>query len=101
MAVRMVCDYCGDEIRQDETSVTLSVRGERPGQAVVNGYLAHLHTQPVEGSDDEDSCEQKVTEAMLLAISFGPSLESIPTLSGQAVAARRRRHIRPGGASRA
>jgi hypothetical protein len=99
MTVYFHCDYCGRPIEQ-EPSVKLEYRGYRPcaerfrTREPVNEYFGHFHTGHGT-ADDGGSCFDRITAAVDLAMSWGPTLESIDTLTGQAVAARRRKHTRP------
>ncbi|MEA2225568.1 MAG: hypothetical protein QOE67_850 [Solirubrobacteraceae bacterium] len=54
--------------------------------------MGHYHTQRAEGQDE--SCWSRIRSAIKLTESIGPSLEAIETISGQAVAARRRKHAK-------
>ena len=95
MSVAYHCDYCGYEI-EDGYYATIEVRGSVPSDGVLgydrlNQHYGHYHTRPL---GDGESCLERVENAFWLAHATGPSLERIPVISGQAVAARRRRHKR-------
>lgn len=90
MAITYQCDYCGEEI--DNLMVTIDATGQEPGGKYpekVSGYLGHYHSEPQDGEDR--SCYQRVEEAIDLIHSFGPTLETIETISNQQLAYRRRK----------
>lgn len=86
------CDYCGDEVTGPFYAV-IAIGGHgvdfETGEKVKLKDERHYHAGAV------DSCYRKVVDALLLAEDVGPTLETIPTISGQAVAARRRKHLPP------
>src|SRR5436190_6495437 len=98
MTVYLQCNYCGGPIEDDDLHVTIDIRGRRPMSGArypehVNEYFGHFHTEPV--LSDGSSCEEKMLDAMWLARSFGPTLETIETKSGQWVGRQRRKHTKP------
>lgn len=93
MSFAYTCDWCGDVIEDDEVRATLSVN-----QELASGdYYERLRTRDAGGwigDYHREECWPRVLDAIRLAEAAGPSLESVPTISGQAVAARRRKHRR-------
>lgn len=89
------CDYCGEEI-YGPCFAAVQVRGRgidlESGEAIVFGERDERHYH----AGSAGSCYRLVMEALWLAEDAGPSLESIPTISAQAVAARRRKHTKQG-----
>ena len=89
------CDYCGGEIES----------GHGWARLRVDGWGIDLDTFKRRKLDDErhyhagevGSCYRKVYDAVVLSEEWGPTLETIPTITGQAVAARRRKHTKPDG----
>jgi hypothetical protein len=83
------CDYCGGEIHAPYyATIVVGGRGidlETSEPVKLNGEH-HYH------AGSPDSCYRKAYDGLLLAEDAGPTLETIPTISGQAVAARRRKH---------
>ena len=104
MTVHLQCDYCGEPIDRDDKHVKIEIHGHRPTDRYrgvrdyehVNEYFGHFHTDA--RLEDGESCEGKMLAAMWLAREWGPTLETINTLTGQAAAARRRQHTKPDGA---
>jgi hypothetical protein len=88
------CDYCGREIFGPYYA-TIKVTGRGInldiGDDMVLDEEHHYH------AGEAGSCYRKAYDALLLAEEWGPTLETIPTISGQAVAARRRKHRKGGG----
>jgi hypothetical protein len=86
------CDYCGREIfapyyaRVKITGLGVDLETDEDTDLKEEH---HYH------SGEADSCYRKVMDALDLTEDAGPSLETIPTISGQAVAARRRKHHKP------
>ncbi len=99
MTTIWVCDYCGNRIYAPHY-VTVTARGKEPDpRRLLDGKyldetLGHFHTEP--GAEGEQSCYERVWTAIELAISLGPTLESIKTATPQWVGAQRRR-MRRGG----
>jgi hypothetical protein len=96
MSVTMTCDLCGEPI-EDGFFAKLDVEGVVPddgalGWQRLHTYYGHYHS--ARRGDDGHSCFWRMEEAIFLAQDAGGSLERIPTISGQAVAARRRKHRR-------
>jgi hypothetical protein len=95
MSVLMTCDYCGEAITAEQTYITLSVAGRYQdrdaalGHERVNFTFGHYHTGDT--PDGYGFCWNRVYEAAEL-VSVGGELERIPVLTGQQVAARRRKH---------
>ena len=100
MSVIITCDYCGDAI-EDGMVATIKVHGNFPdddGRSRYHSFtFGEYHTAP--NKRGEHGCYWRIKDAMNLAEGVGPSLEHIPTISGQAVAARRRKHRHEGGES--
>lgn len=86
MTIVKRCDWCGNTIEAHEacvelnTSVATAKWGEKANWC--SGWVGHYHDQ---------GCFERVHDAIRLVESLGPSLESIPTISNQALAARRRK----------
>jgi hypothetical protein len=99
----MTCDYCGEPIADGQQFVTLDVSGTYPdsesvlGHERVNFTYGHYHTGDT--PDGYGYCWDRVADAIDL-VSVGGSLERIPTLTGQQLAARRRKHTRGDGRTR-
>jgi hypothetical protein len=97
MSFTWTCDWCGREIEPGAPLVKLeqagSVRDVSGNTAEsrlystrdVSGWIGHYH-----GRD----CWQQVREGIDLVLAAGPSIDRIPTTSGQKIAALRRRHTR-------
>lgn len=97
MTVIVTCDYCGEAI--DGTHAKIQVVGHFPrpdGPARYSAFdLGHFCTEARD--DGRLPCFWMVKDAVEFVQDTGPSLERIPTISGQAVAARRRKHTRTKG----
>jgi hypothetical protein len=91
MTLMKLCDYCGEEIGDESPSATLVVdAGVKSKESRwTSGWLGHYH------SGYSKDCLNAVREAVKLVESVGKGIEGIPTISGQAVAARRRKHTMP------
>ncbi len=97
MSLHWTCDYCGQPIDADELFVAIDAKGatptsERPGWRRVDQQVGHFHSMPQR--HDEPSCYRRVLAALELAMSWGPTLETIETATPQWVGAQRRRHHR-------
>ncbi len=80
------CDYCGQTIefgRNDGVTLQLQPSDPRLGMDCLGDY--HL------------DCWKKVWAALELVHEYGPPLETIPTATAQAIAARRRKLTRTEG----
>jgi hypothetical protein len=88
------CDYCGGAI-YGPYFARFTVAGHGvdlgSGDDMSLDFVHHYH------AGEAGSCYRKAYDALLLAEDFGPTLEPIPTISTQAVAARRRKHHREDG----
>ncbi len=99
MTVIWICDYCGQRVYAPHYA-TITVRGGKPDPRGIleskhlDETLGHFHTEP--GAEGEQSCYERVSTAIELAISLGPTLENITTATPQWVGAQRRR-MRGGG----
>jgi hypothetical protein len=94
MSVTIVCDYCGEPI-DDALAATVKVDGEFPAEKRLSGHGYFHWTHGHYHTDRDVGCWWTMAEAMKLVQESGPSLETIPTISNQAVAARRRKHTKP------
>lgn len=86
MSVIYTCDLCGEPIAA-ENKVTLQVQADYRSD-VGSGWVGHYH---------DEGCWQRISDGIYLVEEFGANIENIPTISGQAVAARRRRHRKQEG----
>jgi hypothetical protein len=96
IATIWTCDYCGEEIFGPYYA-TIAIGGR--GIDMETGEDVKLKDERQYHAGTVDSCYRKVADALNLVEDAAPSLEAIPTISSQAVAARRRKHTRPEGAS--
>jgi hypothetical protein len=99
MTAYFACDYCGEAITADDLMAKIEARGDVPStrfktldSELLNVDFGHYHTEPLEPG--QSSCYDHMRDAIHLAHEFGASVERIPTISPQAVAARRRKHRR-------
>jgi hypothetical protein len=83
--IQTICDYCGERIAAGQESLTLGITGSLHGKPD-KGYIGHYH------SSARRDCWARIDDAIKLTEEIGPTLESMETISGQAVAARRRKH---------
>lgn len=84
MSYTFTCDYCTEQIEPNDPMATLNI--DRPVLSVKrSGWIGHYH--------DTEECFGHIRDAIHSAEQpLVRSLESIPTISGQGVAARRRKH---------
>lgn len=94
MSFTYSCDWCGRDVVPDDDMATLSVEGTHRGKSTfadrtaageIDGYLGHYH---------QHGCWEQIRDRVYMVHEHAQALESIPTISGQAVAARRRKHTR-------
>jgi hypothetical protein len=93
MTLHVVCDYCGEPI-DDNWRLSLHMRGYMPrntelGWSREDNVIGDFHSRS--STLDEPSCYDRVNAAIELAISWGPTLETIETATPQWVGAQRRR----------
>jgi hypothetical protein len=93
VTITWTCDYCGEEIL-GSFFAKLTLSGH--GISLASGEPMTLDETHTYHAGSAGSCYRKAYDALLLAEDFGPTLETIPTITGQAVAARRRKHHRGG-----
>jgi hypothetical protein len=86
MSHAYVCDYCGGPIEPDDPMLTISVRGATDTELFVNGWIGHYH-----GNRD---CYDRVRDGIDLVQEYAGAIEAIPVATGQAIAAKRRKHRR-------
>lgn len=92
MTSYLQCDYCGAPIEPDdgEHFVTIDARGAEDSDGVI-GYhhvselLGHYH------ATTNRPCYEQMWQRMLLVHQVAPSLEQIPTATGQKIASLRRK----------
>lgn len=93
MSVITTCDYCGETIDPDELSVEVTTMGHFPNEdghrRFHNFAMGNYHTEP---RDSGKACYWRIKDSIDLTEELGAALEAIPTISAQAVAARRRKH---------
>lgn len=97
MSVIHVCDYCGRNIT-DGAYLEVTKRGWQPDHRgelrhVIGESFGHYHSRPP--AHGEPSCWRRIVDAIELTESLGPTLETIETATGQAIAAKRRKHRKP------
>jgi len=91
MSLLITCDWCGKEIEPGKPYVRLHADAHGGRNTWDSGYVGHYH------SGQARSCYVAVHDALQVAHSWGPTLETIPTATRQAIAAKRRKHNRPEG----
>jgi hypothetical protein len=86
MTVVFICDYCGEDI---EGCSWVSLRREEPtDRPLAKGTeVGMYHT---------GECWEAMASGIAMIESIGPTMASRPTISRQAVAARRRKHTKLG-----
>lgn len=97
MSVVYVCNYCGQNIT-DDAYMEMRKQGSQPdrrGELRYHGAASfgHYHSRPL--THGEPSCWARIVDAVELVESLGPTLETIETATGQAIAAKRRKHHKP------
>lgn len=93
MSFAYTCDWCGLPIEDDTVRVTLLLQHRLEGGEPLDrveaknrdGWFGHYH----------DDCWAAVSDQLRLVHEMGQAIANIPTISGQAVAARRRKHTKP------
>ncbi len=93
MSFVTTCDYCGREIKPGDAwaMITTESRGMenlRKRERWEGGYAGHYHARR------NYDCYWKIDEAIRLVHEYAPTLETIPTATGQSIAAKRRKHRR-------
>lgn len=93
MSFITTCDYCGAEIEPGEAWAMVTVqacdtKGLRKRERWQGGWAGHYHAR------NWEDCYWKLRAAMLLVHEYAPTLETIPTATGQGIAAKRRKHHR-------
>ena len=83
------CDYCGRDIHGPYYA-TIRVRGR--GVDIDTGEDVDLEDDHHYHAGHNGSCYRKAYDALLLAEDFGATLETIPTATGQSIAAKRRKY---------
>lgn len=88
MSFVYTCDLCGRAINPDDYMATIAIDGrDEDGTRDLNGWLGHYHSV---------GCRGEVVKRVQLIHELAQTIEAIPTISGQAVAARRRKHRHDG-----
>ena len=95
LTTHLQCDYCGEEISPDDTWITITEHGrywhaDDPAEwSHVNEPIGHYHSRPI---GPEPSCYRRILDAIGLVHELAPTLENIPTASGQKIARLRSKH---------
>lgn len=95
MTSYLQCDFCGEPIDDDEHHVAIDARGiedrsDALGYHHVHELLGHYH------ATCDRPCFEEMWQRMLLVHQAAPSLEQIPTATGQKIASLRRK-MKPAG----
>jgi len=99
MSVHWTCDYCGGKI--DTGRGWARVRIDGWGIDLTDGSSLRLDEVHFYCASYEGSCYRRVNGALLEVDDQGPAielLEAIPTVSHQAISAKRRKHRKGGEA---
>lgn len=84
MSFQYICDFCGRDIDADDELMSLTIKSsDRLSRC--NGWIGHYH-----GVD----CWPGMLNRIRLVHEFALGLGQVETISGQAVAARRRKHTK-------
>lgn len=90
MSVVFICDRCGEYIAEADPWVSLRLMKSTDTPLAKGAEVGMYHT---------DECWEAMLSGISMIESIGPTLADRPTITAQAVAARRRKHTKPGGES--